>query len=83
MVECVLVRHLVAGSTPVYSAEVYIEYYVLRSIYSNSRTAANRRIYSRHYQVYLKQPENDELQALKDKFTMPYVYYVGPDTLLV
>jgi len=56
---------------------------VLRSIYSNSRTAANRRIYSRHYQVYLKQPENDELQALKDKFTMPYVYYVGPDTLLV
>lgn len=30
--------------------------------------------------LYLKLPEDDELFALKDKFTMPYVYYIGSDT---
>ena len=27
--------------------------------------------------LYLKLPEDKELTGLKDKFTMPYVYYVG------
>ena len=30
--------------------------------------------------LYLEIPGDDELKALKDKFTLPYIYYVGSDT---
>ena len=30
--------------------------------------------------LYLEVPGADELRALKNKFTLPYIYYVGSDT---
>jgi len=30
--------------------------------------------------LYLEEPDSEQLSALSDKFTLPYIYYVGSDT---
>ena len=30
--------------------------------------------------LYLEEPDSEQLNALSDKFTLPYIYYVGSDT---